>query len=765
MAGNVDATPATRTWTVVPPPVTTIFSGPSALSTVESALFLFAADQAGSTFECSLDEAEFRRCTSPQAYWVVTDGPHKFEVRAINPEGVVEEPPALYEWVAQLGPDELPPDTRILSGPPLVDQSVEATFTFTGSDNRTAAAMLTFECALDGTAYNSCESPQKCEDLTRRLHVMRIRARDAAGNYDPTPAIYEWRVKSPPVTTILSGPAPDGVTESRSARFTFAADVPGSTFWCWMDGVLDQNCTSPKDYTDLGIGPHRFFVLARDPDGIWELDWVDYEWTVGYVTPPLTIIESGPDIESEVLRATFEFSTNGVGTHFECSVDGGEPRVCESPFTVTVGVGAHTFEVYAIHPTHIVNGEEIKPFYDPIVATYEWTAVDHTPPETAIMYGPNEVTASSTASFGFAASEPGAIVQCSLDWQGFGSCENPTVFEDLLPGEHILHARAVDLAGNADPTPETYRWTIERGSPNTPVGSPVKIQLPMPGGGGTATIEFFQVSSAGATYLEALSGGPSIDLIGYGGAGYFDINTTAQYGDPVWICLPYDQDALAGGAARLLEYDGSGWVDVSISNDTVAGRVCGEPEHFGLFALATSTTAEPLVSIISGPERASDSPTATFVFAADLPGAIIQCSFDGLPFTMCESPMTYTHVQTGSHKFEVRAVTWSGQPTSRVPVLYEWEVSLPVDTTPPDTRILRGPPTLTANREVDFVFTGMDDQSLDIDLEFECLLDGVLVGSCSSIPATPTTPCSFSASVRERRERQFDGRRAGSRTA
>ena len=112
-----------------------------------------------------------------------------------------------------------------------------------------------------------------------------------------------------------------------------------------------------------------------------------------------------------------------------------------------------------------------------------------------------------------------------------------------------------------------------------------------------------------------------------------------------------------------------------------------------------------------------------------------QCSLDGLPFLPCESPVTYTYLETGNHKFEVKAI--GALESSRLPTLYEWEVSLPLDTTPPETQIVKGPPLLTANQVVDLVFTGVDDQTIDLELEFECLLDGVLLGSCSSVLGDP----------------------------
>ena len=168
--------------------------------------------------------------------------------------------------------------------------------------------------------------------------------------------------------------------------------------------------------------------------------------------------------------------------------------------------------------------------------------------------------------------------------------------------------------------------------------------------------------------------------------------------------------------------------------------MCAEPEDFGLIALAHGSEVAPLATIFDGPDFLSEVGTATFIFAADVPGAMMQCSLDGLPFTLCESPMRFTHLETGDHKFEVQAFSPIGGFTQMLPTLYEWEVALGLDTTPPDTQILKGPPNVSASEIVLLEFTGVDDQTIDLELEFECLLDGILIGYCDSIPASPGVP-------------------------
>ncbi|MDQ3777917.1 MAG: hypothetical protein M3310_03485, partial [Actinomycetota bacterium] len=68
-ASNTDATPASRTWTIdLTAPDTTITSAPPAATNSTSASFSFTANEAGSTFQCSLDGAAFAACTSPKVY-------------------------------------------------------------------------------------------------------------------------------------------------------------------------------------------------------------------------------------------------------------------------------------------------------------------------------------------------------------------------------------------------------------------------------------------------------------------------------------------------------------------------------------------------------------------------------------------------------------------------------------------------------------------------------------------------------------------------
>jgi hypothetical protein len=84
---------------VLPPdrtaPVTTIVSGPPATTRKRTVTFRFRSNEPGSTFQCRLDGAAWRTCSSPRSYRKLSYARHVFRVRAIDPSGNVDTTPAL----------------------------------------------------------------------------------------------------------------------------------------------------------------------------------------------------------------------------------------------------------------------------------------------------------------------------------------------------------------------------------------------------------------------------------------------------------------------------------------------------------------------------------------------------------------------------------------------------------------------------------------------------------------------------------------------
>ena len=194
-AGNTDATPATRSFTVdTVAPQTTIESGPSGLIKDSAPSFSFSASETGSSFQCSLDGADFSACTSPYTSTALVDGAHSFSVRASDPVGNTDASPATRSFTV----DTTPPQTTIESGPSGLIKDSAPSFSFSASESGS-----TFECSLDGGDFSACTSPYTSTALADGAHTFSVRAGDPAGNTDATPATRSFTLDTTsPQTTI-----------------------------------------------------------------------------------------------------------------------------------------------------------------------------------------------------------------------------------------------------------------------------------------------------------------------------------------------------------------------------------------------------------------------------------------------------------------------------------------------------------------------------------------------------------------------------------
>ena len=99
-------------------------------------------------------------------------------------------------------PGDVPPDTTLTATPSDPSNSDSASFEFTGTDNLTDPASLTFECQLDSSGFSACTSPTSYTSLADGSHTFEVRAIDEDNNTDPTPASFTWTIDtSPPTTT------------------------------------------------------------------------------------------------------------------------------------------------------------------------------------------------------------------------------------------------------------------------------------------------------------------------------------------------------------------------------------------------------------------------------------------------------------------------------------------------------------------------------------------------------------------------------------
>ncbi len=106
--------------------------------------------------------------------------------------------------------ESTPPDTQIDSGPAEggFQAGTSASFTFSGTDDRTPANQLTFSYKMDNGAWSawSTSTSAQINGIGNGWHDFYVKARDLVGNEDPTPATRHFAVD-------LSAPAPPSVTD------------------------------------------------------------------------------------------------------------------------------------------------------------------------------------------------------------------------------------------------------------------------------------------------------------------------------------------------------------------------------------------------------------------------------------------------------------------------------------------------------------------------------------------------------------------------
>jgi large repetitive protein len=414
-------------------PTLTITGAPPALSNAVSATFTFTASEQTATFQCKLDTGAFAACTSPQTYSGLAQGQHTFTIQATDASGTGE---ASHTWTI----DTVAPVAAITEKPGDPSKVNTANFAFGASE------AATFQCALDGAAFESCTSPKAYPGLADGQHTFQVKATDQAGNSGAA-AAYTWRIDTKvPTTTITK--APSNPSKEAVASFEFRASETRVTFQCKLDSGAFGSCGSPKTYSGLGAGPHTFEVKATDQGGNAGPP-ASYAWTIDLTDPTVTITVK-PSNPSNVASPSFEFAASEPST-FRCKLDAGAFAACTSPKPYTgLANGSHTFTVEATDTAKNVGN-----------AAYTWT-IDTVPPAAPVITGkPSSSSNTRSASFSFTAT--GGTL-CRIDAAAPAPCTSPVSYNELSDGPHTFGVRAGDQAGNVS-AEATYAWTIETRAP------------------------------------------------------------------------------------------------------------------------------------------------------------------------------------------------------------------------------------------------------------------------------------------------------------
>jgi hypothetical protein len=664
-AGNVDPSPASYTWTVdTTPPNTVIATSPANPTNDTTGDFTFTSPNGGTSFQCQLDGGAYAACSATYATAALAQGSHTLNVRALDAAGNVDPSPASYTWTV----DTTAPDTVIATSPANPTNDTTGDFTFTSPNGGTS-----FECRVDGGAYAACAATYTTAALSEGAHTLDVRAVDAAGNVDATPVSYTWTVDSTAPDTLIDS-APPAVTADNTGSFDFSSPENGVSFECSLDSGAYAACPAAYTTAALADGPHTLEVRAVDAAGNVDASPAAHTWTVD-TAPPNTVIASAPSNPTTDTSADFTFSSPDGGVAFECSLDNGAYAACGPSYTTpALSEGNHTLQVRASDAAGNV---------DPSPAEYSF-AVDTTAPDTIIAASPTDPSNDPTADFSFTSPDGGVAFECSVDSAPFASCNATFATAALADGEHTLSVRALDAAGNTDPTPATYLWALDATAPDTLIDSaPSSVTR-------EAVAAFtFSASDFVATYECSLDGS-------------------------AFASCPKDftTSALAEGAHTL-----------SVRAKDALGNVDATPATHDW----TVDLTPPNTVIAAQPSNPSASALGDFAFTSPDGGVRFECRVDDGAFASCSPEFTTLPLAEGTHTLEARAIDAVGN-VDPSPASYTWLI----DTLGPDTVITEAPENPTADRTGNFGFSSPDGG-----VRFECSVDGGAFAACAATWATP----------------------------
>ncbi len=373
-----------------------------------------------------------------------------------------------------------------------------------------------------------------------------------------------------------------------------------SIYAWWAD--LDPSLGGTIKYKTTGTVPNRIFVV--------EFNAVPHFGGLDPVSFQIKLFETTNIVEVHYREAPAAFIVGTQRDH-TAGIENGDG---------TIGL------VYFFGKTAIAD--------DPTFTKSVRYLLETTAPDTTITPPtPADPTNSTSADFTFTGSDTGgsgvASFECKLDGEAFSACTSPKSYTGLGAGSHTFQVRAVDGAGNTDPSPVSYSWVVDLTAPEATIS-----------GGQPANPT--NVSSASFTFTSP---------------------------DPT--------------ATFECQIDGGGY-SACVSPKVYSGLSAG-PHTFEVRAKDpagnTGTPASypwtidltaPEATIADKPEDPTYATSARFTFTSSDPTAAFECRIDGGGYSACTSPKVYSGLSAGPHTFEVRAKDPAGNTGS--PASFTWTI-------------------------------------------------------------------------------------------
>ena len=508
---------------------------------IASVLFEFSSSGPGGPFS-AIGTAD---TTAPYAAsWdttSVTDGPKVLRATVTDNVGHTSNA------TRNVAVDKVPgaPNTSITSQPASPSANTTPTFGFDSSETPS-----TFECRRDAGAWSACTSPHTIAPaLADGSHTVQVRATDAAGNQDATPASHTWFVDGTAPAGALTAPAALAAV-SGTAVFVSANSIDGQSgvqhvlFEVRVSGVW-QALGAPDgsapysvswNTTTLADGDYDLRATTRDNAGNSTVSAVRTV-TVDNSLPLLSASVSHNPVNlttpdpAQVSAVADDLGSGIANVRFEqCN----ETSVACTSDTWTTLVGPDTVAPYAVAWAIPSDGPRLLR----VTATDNagrsaveliLTTVDRTRPTGSITAPAAGAALRGSVALAATASDPapGSVDTVTFQvspasagaWDDLGADGTAPYgagldTTDLTDGLYDLRVFTTDAAGNAESTPGITSVRIDNTAPTTTDDAPagwsdgdvaVALTAGDPGGSGVAQTEYRLDGGAAQPYTVAVT--------------------------------------------------------------------------------------------------------------------------------------------------------------------------------------------------------------------------------------------------------------------
>lgn len=258
--------------------------------------------------------------------------------------------------------------------------------------------------------------------------------------------------RTPPPAANITGPAasPAVIRSDDAPALTFTTNSDTWSTRCAVDSGFASVCATPWRLPLLADGTHTLRVQSVDVNG----NLIEVSRQITYINVPDTVLSGTPAEGAVVGTTATDFTLPAV---VQCKLDGTDVP-CLSNLSSLLSDGPHTFSAAAGASLNATTY-----YYDKTPATRHWT-IDTQAPDTAISAGPSGSTTETSADFAFAGTDPGPGTAlhylCRIDGGGWNACTGAQQYSGLGVGSHTFDVKAIDAAGNEDPSPASRTWTV-----------------------------------------------------------------------------------------------------------------------------------------------------------------------------------------------------------------------------------------------------------------------------------------------------------------